>query len=389
MSGRQRAMIGWIRRRGDAALGVGAAAILLAEYSGTTDLSASQHLGAGALSVLAGIGVALRHRAPLVLLAGIVLQAALQGVLPAAEEGIAWAVVAMIAIYTVASTAADSRRKWAGAAMTAALPILWLAHDHTRVAIDAGSVVGYSLFAAVPWAFGRVILRRRARERALEGRTAALERESAETARRAVEDERARLAREIHDVVGHALGLIVVQAEGGGRMMASDPEEAGRALDTISRTGREALTEMRRLVGLLRVVQRETGESPLPGLGQIDALAERMRAAGLPVDVIVRGAHAGLAPSVDLSAYRVAQEALTNVLRHAGPAHARLLLTYGDEALEISVTDDGAGAPGEEGGHGLLGIRERVGLLGGEVEAGPRDEGGFAVRARIPYAPPA
>jgi signal transduction histidine kinase len=374
-----------IARHGDIALALAATAILLAEYSGASQLSSSEKLVAGALAAGAGVGVALRRRGPLLFLAAVELVTALYAVLPQAENGIAWAVVAMIAIYTVASES----QTWTlrlGAVLSAALVVTWLVHDYDVTSLDAGAIVGYGLFAAVPWMFGRVIRIRRDRERLLEQRALTLERDVAEAARRAVEDERTRIAREIHDVVGHALGVIVVQAEGGGRLIATHPGETRRALDTIGRTGREALGEMRRLVGLLRVSDEQPDLSPQPGLAQLETLAAQMRTAGLPVEVVVEGEPALLAPSVDLSAYRIAQEALTNVLRHAGPARARVLLRYGPSAVEVSVVDDGAGPDHGDGvGHGLIGMRERVTLFGGDVEAGPQAEGGYAVRARLPY----
>lgn len=374
-----------IARHGDAALALAATGILLAEYSGASQLSSSEKLVAGVLAAGAGVGVTLRHRGPLLLLAAVELVTALYAVLPQAQDGLGWAVVAMIAIYTVASESQTWRLRL-GAVLTVALVVTWLVHDYDVISLDAGAIVGYGLFAAVPWTFGRVIRIRREREGLLEQRALTLERDVAEAARRAVEDERTRIAREIHDVVGHALGVIVVQAEGGGRLISTYPGETRRALDTIGRTGREALGEMRRLVGLLRVSDEQPNLSPQPGLAQLETLAAQMRAAGLPVEVVIEGEPAPLAPSVDLSAYRIAQEALTNVLRHAGPARARVLLRYGLSAVEVSVVDDGAGPDHDNGaGHGLIGIRERVTLFGGDVEAGPQAEGGYAVRARLPY----
>ena len=225
-----------IARFGGVALGLASTGILFAEYSGTSTLSASEQLVAGVLATAAGVGVAMRRRAPLALLVGVTVVAALYAVLPQVKDGIAWAAVAGIAIYTVASRSRDGARR-VGAVLSAALVVAWLMHDRSVTSIDAGSVVGYGLFAAVPWLFGRVIRDRRERERLLEHRTIALERDVEEVARRAVEDERTRIAREIHDVVGHALGVIVVQADGGGRLMATDPDETRTALGTIARTG--------------------------------------------------------------------------------------------------------------------------------------------------------
>lgn len=374
-------------RYGDPALGIACAAILLAEYSGAAGLSGSEKLVGGALSVLVGGAVALRRRAPLAILAAVVALsfAASADLLPHVESGLAWAVVGMIAVYTVASSPELATRR-AGMVLAVALVAAWILSDLNRVHFDAGVVIGYALFAAVPWFFGRTIGRRRERERALEQRALLLERGAEHLARRAVEDERVRIAREIHDVVGHALGVIVVQADGAGRLLATDPDESRRALATIRRTGREALEEMRRLVGLLRTSEEDPALAPSPGVAQLDALAEQMRVAGLPVEVVVEGVAERLPPSVDVSAFRIAQEALTNVLRHAGPARARVLVRYRDHAVEVSVEDDGRGPVDAEGtGHGLTGIRERVAAFGGEMEAGPGPAGGFAVRALLPY----
>ena len=374
-------------RYGDLALGIAAGAMLMAEYLSAEDLSGSERLVAGALSVLAGSAVALRRRAPLAFLAAVVALtlAASADLLPRAEGGLAWAVVGMIAVYTVASSPEMATRR-AGMILAVALVAAWILSDYSHVHFDAGVVIGYALFAAIPWLFGRTIGRRRERERGLEQRALLLERGAEQLAQRAVEDERVRIAREIHDVVGHALGVIVLQADGAGRLLPTDPDESGRALATIGRTGREALEEMRRLVGLLRTSEEDPVLAPSPGVAQLDALADQMRVAGLPVELVVEGVAERLPPSVNVSAFRIAQEALTNVLRHAGPASARVLVRYRHDAVEVSIEDDGRGPDGgETSGHGLMGIRERVAAFGGEMEAGAGPAGGFAVRALLPY----
>ena len=374
-------------RYGDLALGVASGAILMVEYLSADGLSDSERLVAGALSVLMGGAVAVRRRAPRAFLAAVVAAtlAASADLLPRAEGGLAWAVVGMIAVYTAASSPEAATRR-AGAALAVALVAGWILSDRGHVRFDAGLVIGYALFAAVPWFFGRTIGHRRERERRLEQRALLLEQGAEHLARRAVEDERVRIAREIHDVVGHALGVIVLQADGAARVLPTDPAESGRALVTIGRTGREALDEMRRLVGLLRTSEDDPALAPSPGVGQLDALADQMRTAGLPVEVVVEGVAERLPPSIDVSAFRIAQEALTNVLRHAGPARARVLVRYRGDAVEVSIEDDGRGPiAGGGSGHGLMGIRERVAAFGGEMEAGPGPAGGFAVRALLPY----
>jgi len=181
--------------------------------------------------------------------------------------------------------------------------------------------------------------------------------------------------------------VIVVQARGGRRSLATQPEDAREAFDSIEATGREALAEMRRLLGMLRRGDEELALAPQPSLRHLGTLVAQIREAGLPVEVLVEGEAAALPPGVDLSAYRIVQEALTNALKHAGPATARVVVRYGAEDLEVDVLDTGRRPAGGDGvGHGLLGMRERVTLFGGELEAGHRREGGFAVRARLPLA---
>ena len=170
-------------------------------------------------------------------------------------------------------------------------------------------------------------------------------------------------------------------------MLSDDPDETRRALDVIEHAGEQALGEMRRLLGMLRRSDAEIAMAPLPSLRHLELLAEQVSGAGLPVELAIVGEPAPLPPGVDLSAYRIVQEALTNALKHAGPARARVVVRYGARALELEITDTGRGAAagnGDGGGHGLVGMRERAQLFGGQVEGGTRPEGGFAVRARLP-----
>jgi signal transduction histidine kinase len=226
-----------------------------------------------------------------------------------------------------------------------------------------------------------------------------------------VAEERGRIARELHDVVAHSVSVMVVQAGAARRTMAASPDQATTALGQIESTGRQALVELRRLLGLLRDGDRGDGAAltPQPGLEHLESLAAAAREAGLPVEVTVEGEPRPLPAGVDLSAYRIVQEALTNSLKHAGPARARVRVCYGREALEVQVTDDGRGErsaarageglvvvtigpdgvlelPGRRdgGGHGLIGMRERVALFGGTLEAGADPGGGYRVAARLP-----
>ena len=214
-----------------------------------------------------------------------------------------------------------------------------------------------------------------------------LRREQEQT-RRASDEQRTRLARELHDVVAHSVSVMTVQAAAARRVMQRAPGEAADAVEAIERTGREALAEMRRMVAVLRPRDEEEPLAPQPGVDDLAALIGQMESTGLSVDMRVEGRPRALPPSLDLSAYRIVQEALTNVLKHAGPVRTEVVLRYGGRDIEIEVSDDGAlahapsQAPGA--GHGLSGMRERAALFGGELSVGRRPEGGFCVRARLP-----
>jgi signal transduction histidine kinase len=222
-------------------------------------------------------------------------------------------------------------------------------------------------------------------------------REREARAQQAVADERARIARELHDVVSQALGVIVMQAGGAGSVPGLSEADAKAVLGTIEQTGRQAFTEMRCLVGVLRDDDESAALTPQPTVGEIPALVERLARAGLDVDLRVEGAQQPVPAGVGLSAYRIVQEALTNTLKHAGPARAQVRLVWSADRLDVEVSDDGpvAGAdvptqahPGS-GGNGLIGMRERVMLYGGELEAGPVAEGGYRVVAHLPLGGPA
>jgi signal transduction histidine kinase len=217
----------------------------------------------------------------------------------------------------------------------------------------------------------------------------ALQEERAQAERYAVAEERARIARELHDVVGHSIAVMTVQAGAERLALGEARPETSRVLSQIELTGRQTLQEMRRMLGLLR--SDDTVDfTPQPGLAQVDALAERMGRSGLAVDVQVDGEPGEVSPGVDVSAYRIIQEALTNVLKHADATRATVRVAHGDEGIEIAVTDDGTGRAAANdstgSGHGLTGMRERVGLYGGSLEAGPTPGGGWGVVARLPNA---
>jgi signal transduction histidine kinase len=243
-----------------------------------------------------------------------------------------------------------------------------------------------AVFLALGWLGGLVLHERFARAAAAEARARILELEREAQARLAVSEERARIARELHDVIAHSVSVMTVQAGGVRRLLRPEQEREREALEAVEQTGRQALAEMRRMLGVLRQPTEEPPSlTPQPGLANLEALLGKVREAGLPVELRVSGERSELPAGIDLSAYRVVQEALTNALRYAGPARATVDVRYSEDAVELEIANDGRSDGGGNGsGQGLVGMRERVALCGGTVETGPRTGGGFAVRAWIP-----
>jgi signal transduction histidine kinase len=288
-----------------------------------------------------------------------------------------------IALYTVAAHC--ERRLAVAAAGATALALVVPAVAGGGVDEPIFVVAVYAVFAAA-WALGDNLRTRRAYLSELEARAERLEREREETARRAVAEEQARIARELHDVISHNVSVMVVQAAAGGDVFATRPDRAREALGSIESTGREALVELRRLLGVVRPAGDDDGvdREPQPGLARLPELIEQVSAAGLRVELAVGGEPRDLPPGVDLSAYRIVQEALTNTLKHASAENVQVTIGYADSRLDQEILDDGAGGEVAGAGRGIIGMRERVGLLGGELSAGPRVGGGFGVRATIP-----
>jgi signal transduction histidine kinase len=234
------------------------------------------------------------------------------------------------------------------------------------------------------WIIGRIILGRRRRIDELEALTLELEEQRELQAQAAVAVERGRIARELHDVIAHNVSMMVVQAGAAARVLVGEQPDVRAALEAVEGTGRETVDEMRRLIG---VVRSDDGLAlaPQPTLADLERLVANVREAGLAVALRIEGSPVPLPPGIDLSAYRIVQEALTNALKHAGEARASVVVRYGKSAVEVEVSDDGDGSgAGGGSGQGLIGMRERVALWGGELEAGRRDGGGFAIRARLP-----
>jgi signal transduction histidine kinase len=224
---------------------------------------------------------------------------------------------------------------------------------------------------------------------AAEARATVAEREREADALRAVIEERTRIGRELHDIVGHSVSVMTVQTSGVRRLLRPEQEQEREALLAVERTGREALAEMRRVVGALRDPEGGPALAPQPSLSRIDTLVAHARETGLPVDLEIEGEPVPLPAGVELTAYRLVQEGLTNTIKHASAKHADVRVRYDGDHVEIEVCDDGRGVDGKAstaGGHGLVGMRERVSIFGGELEAGAPAEGGYRLRARLPVA---
>ncbi|WP_405617393.1 sensor histidine kinase [Streptomyces sp. NBC_00076] len=306
----------------------------------------------------------------------------------------------LVIVYTVAATGARWASRLALVTGLCAATVAQLRWPNT----DSGALgnVAQMIFLTVPfalaWVLGDSIRTRRAYFAQLEERASRLEKEREAQSKVAVAAERARIARELHDVVAHNVSVMVVQADGAAYVLDAAPDQAKKALETISSTGRQALAEMRRLLGVLRTGEHQEGGEyvPQPDVEQIEDLVEQCRGSGLPVDFKIEGTPRPLPSGVELTAYRIVQEALTNSRKHGGPnTGASVRLVYFDDGLGLLVEDDGKGAPHElyeEGGldgrgHGLIGMRERIGMVGGTLDAGPRPGGGFRISALLPLKP--
>jgi signal transduction histidine kinase len=353
--------------------------------------------GSLALNLVSGIALSVslfwRRRAPLAMLAAFAATAianeALGGALftstdpgqSSANPPLYGALATGIAVfYSIGEYAEDRRARIGLLAGIACLWIMAIAADHTRLETFVWSA---GLLAATPWFAGRAARGRRLR-------IAALEREREQQARIAVGDERARIARELHDIIAHSVSVIAVQAQGARSVLDRDPEQAVEALEAIERTAQSALGDMRHSLAALRKGRSETPLRPQPTVDDLDALVAQARASGLQVELAIEGERRPLPHSLELSAYRIVQEALTNTIKHAGGARSRVAIRYGKRELEIAVDDDGPGPPAgprnDQPGHGLIGMRERAAALGGELLTGARSGGGFVVHATLPLS---
>ena len=293
-------------------------------------------------------------------------------------------VALLIYVYTVAARCPRRVSLTGLAATEATLVLVWLVRPRA-IGTDASTLIADCLILAAAWWLGDGTRRRQEAVAAAQQRAAELEQAREELARRAVTEERLRIARELHDVVAHSMSIIAVQSGVGVHVLDSQPEEARKALAAVEATSRQALVEMRRLLGVLRQEAEPQGSlAPAPGLAEVEALAAEVARAGVRVEVRIEGTPAELPAGLDLSAYRIVQEALTNVVRHAGPATARVAIRYRPGRLAVEVVDDGRGGDPGDQGHGIPGMRERAALYGGTLEAGPLPDGGFRVAATLP-----
>jgi signal transduction histidine kinase len=345
------------------------------------------------LVLLQTLPLAFRRRAPFTVFAIAAVALAVQGSLE--FRGPLFAFLAFnLAVYSLAAYG-ERRLAVRGVAVWACLLTVRLGYvivtRWPQVTITGlRDVVDDYVLLAAAWTLGEGVRQRRVHAAELEDRAAHLEREREEKARQAAIQERLRIARELHDVVAHSLSVIGVQA-GAARLVLDtdpDPTRTREAVAAIEATANRAMAEMRRALGILRDTEPSGAAlAPLPGLGQLPALLDQLRRSGLPVELTVEGTPRPLAASIDLSLYRIVQEALTNALKHAGAAHAEVVVCYGTHDITVEVADDGRGPPPSAAGAqgaGMIGMRERVTLFGGELQVGPRPLGGYAVRVCLP-----
>jgi signal transduction histidine kinase len=371
----------------------GLAAVLA--FLGIASSAATGRLIAVPLVIALAVPVVFRRACPVAAFAAAIAVGALQVLINSKPNPTDLAIV--ILLYTLAAYT-PRRISITGLAIclagSAAAVLRWMPG---RLSMWDSLLVGSIMFAGpslIAWVFGDSMRYRRAYYTNLEDRAARLEAERDAQAQIAAAAERARIARELHDVVAHNVSVMVVQADGASYALGSDPDRARQALAAISATGRQALAEMRRMLGVLRRDEdgTEPGRAPLPGIGQLGELLEQTRATGLAVSFTVEGVPQPLPDGAALAAYRIVQESLTNTRKHGGPrATAEVTLRYLEDALLLRITDDGRGAAAvsDGAGHGLTGMRERVAVYGGWVQAGPCPSGGYHVAALLPLVEPA
>jgi signal transduction histidine kinase len=372
----------------DAGMGIAGAGLIAVAAWGSPRLIGSTAIAGpwwllALLPLLLGVPLVLRRRAPLLM--WLAIWAGIALLFQFAENsvrGLAFGFVLFAAAYSLGAHA-SFRRAVAGLVLTA--PVVAVLSHKGDLALafaqghGGGPGVSLALLQLGAFWLAGVFVHARRRAVSLAARSAALQRQAGQAAAA----ERARIARELHDIVAHHLSVVVLQAAGA----RASGKPAGATLEKIENSARQALDETSRLLNVLHDPDEEAELAPQPAIGELGALAASVRAAGLPVNLVIDGNLAAVPAVVDVSVYRIVQEALTNVLKHAGPARAEVTIGYVEDTVTIEVTDNGTGQPGNGspgGGHGLAGMRERAAVFGGELAAGPRPGGGFAVRARLP-----
>jgi signal transduction histidine kinase len=368
--------------------------VLLAVLA-VTQLLADQPPGNPALLTVTALAAALplaaRRRAPLpvtaVVVAGVVGQVLVADGAPATFASF---VATMICVYTLVRAARPAEMA-AGLGLIAAGVGTITVLQARATPFEPFEFVYPLVYFGLAAGLGVAVRQRALRLSAVEGRASALEHELQREAALAAAEERTRIARELHDVVAHGLSLMVVQAEAAEELLARSPEAAVQPLRRVQDTGRQSLVEMRRLLGVLRGPGDDpvATTAPQPSLRRLPALVAEAEGVGLRVELDITGDFDGLPPGLDLAAYRIVQEALTNTRRHAHARTARIRLDRREDALDIEITDDGAAMPGGRAGHGLIGMRERAALYGGTFSAGPDPGGCFRVAATLPLTEPA
>lgn len=373
-----------VRRAGDAALALALAVAALIDLA--RDPLAWG--GSGPAQVLLALAVTLplawRARFPIAVVTVLNVASGLLLLLAAPHQPAFEPWVAVIVAFYSLGAHTSTRRSLVVLAAMFALGLPFAIVADTR-ATPAGNLLSPIAFLLGAWAVGRIIRGRRLRTLELEALTRELEAQRDLQARAAVAVERGRIARELHDVVAHNVSMMVVQAGAAARVLEGEQPHVRDALAAIAETGRVTVDEMRTLLGVLRANEDGLALSPQPGLGDLEQLVDGIRQAGLAVALRVEGQATSLPQALDLSAYRIVQEALTNTLKHAGSSSAEVTVRYRPGAVELEISDTGNGGNGNGlgTGHGLVGMRERVAMFGGELETGRRAEGGFSVRARL------
>jgi signal transduction histidine kinase len=380
-------------RRVDARIADAVAAALLGVLAAVGEISQPRPYVVLPAALVLSATVALRRLTPVV---AILLAGAASTVLSQADAGplAIGPVILVLDYYMLGRRVGDPRSGWIDLVLLA-LPVVAISGD-PNTSSPGGTLVldvlfVWAFFFALPYGAGRAVRNRTTLNAALRANTKRLEQQQRERARQAVVEERTRIARELHDVVAHSVSVMVIQTAAARAVARRDPAAAAAALRSVETCGRDALVDMRRMVGVLHRSDIDLQSGTAPGLSQLGTLADRARASGLPVQVTVEGETRSLPPALDLVSFRIVQEALTNAIKHAGPARALVRITFTADNLQLEIVDTGRGpvrrrVPGDEVGHGLVGMRERLSLYGGDLRVGHRSGGGYEVMANIPLA---